>query len=769
LTDATPTLPERKACASCGKEFSGGEVTCSEDGTTLTLIRKDSLSGVVEDKYIITGALGGGGWGTVYKAEHILLKRPVAIKTLHQHMVASGTALKRFKQEALAGSKLDHPHILDVQDFGITPDGTPYIVMDFLEGKSLADTLQAGGYLEQQRAMKIFAQVSSALAHAHRHGVVHRDLKPGNIMLIEHDGVPDYVKIVDFGIAKILKDDENDTASQLTETGQLFGSPLYMSPEQCTGRDLDGRSDIYSLGCVMYRTLTGQPPFLVRDLPDCIYKHVNETPPDFVSLALGREISQVVEQIVFKTLEKDPLNRYQTMTEVEETIRGWLAAEGPSASGASVPAATGGQGQEYWASPTTTGNTTQPIPASTVATVKLAAGAAAEEATSAPGSTASSAGQSSTQLAATGTAEEASLPPTWLIGVLVASALVVLVPLCFMLSKSSELLGKSPKQQTHTATATTTANAQGGTAEPGSEDPSIGQGIELFHRGKYDEALRLFANAAPTSSNPKGNVEALLWEGKALNSLYRYSEAKQILLDYMKKSDDIGVNAARALNALARSCASMGQTDEAQGYLHRAEGVTSTLKGPDRLVHAATLLGLGEVALGQKKYTKAKGLLQESLSINQQYSGSELEKANILSDLGEVHQFLKEFNDARKCYTTALQIRQKWLGLSSPGMANSLMCLGSLDFQQNKLAESEKHFQQALSIDRQNLGESNLEVAMIEHCLGVLYQRQKNYQEALEYFYKALMTRTTLLGDNDQTVRITRNEYTSLLARAHRR
>jgi tetratricopeptide (TPR) repeat protein len=102
-------------------------------------------------------------------------------------------------------------------------------------------------------------------------------------------------------------------------------------------------------------------------------------------------------------------------------------------------------------------------------------------------------------------------------------------------------------------------------------------------------------------------------------------------------------------------------------------------------------------------------------------------------------------------------------------MANSLMCLGSLDFQQNKLAESEKHFQQALSIDRQNLGESNLEVAMIEHCLGVLYQRQKNYQEALEYFYKALMTRTTLLGDNDQTVRITRNEYTSLLARAHRR
>jgi tetratricopeptide (TPR) repeat protein len=178
---------------------------------------------------------------------------------------------------------------------------------------------------------------------------------------------------------------------------------------------------------------------------------------------------------------------------------------------------------------------------------------------------------------------------------------------------------------------------------------------------------------------------------------------------------------------------------------------------------------LGDVALSQKSYKKAKTLLQESLSISQQLGGTDLQKAQITNDLGEVHQYLKEYDAARQCYNTALSIRQRDLSASSPEIAYTWMCLGSLDFQQNKLDDAEKHLSLALSIDRQNLGENNLEVAMIEFCLGVLYERQHNYTQALQYYYKALTTRTALLGENDRLTVSTRNAYTKLLHQTKRK
>ncbi|MBX9770744.1 MAG: serine/threonine protein kinase, partial [Candidatus Obscuribacterales bacterium] len=239
---------------------------------------------VLADKYEILDVLGTGGMGVVYKARHLLMKRIVAIKMLHESLTANEVMRKRFEQEAQAISSLNHPNILTVYDFGITEDNKPYLVVEFLEGTSLEEVLNDEGAIDSSRVMHIFKQATSGLAQAHEKGIIHRDLKPGNIMLITVSEQPDFVKIVDFGIAKLVQESTEQNIG-LTATGEVFGSPLYMSPEQCRGRKLDNRSDIYSLGCVMYHSLSGKRPFNAQDLPECLYKQVHEEPPKFSEIA----------------------------------------------------------------------------------------------------------------------------------------------------------------------------------------------------------------------------------------------------------------------------------------------------------------------------------------------------------------------------------------------------------------------------------------------------------------------------------------------------
>ena len=765
-------LPERKACASCGKEFSGGEVTCSEDGTTLTPISKEGLSGVVADKYEIVCALGGGGWGTVYKARHILLKRMIAIKTLHPHMVASGTALKRFRQEALAGSQLDHSHILNVLDFGITEAGVPYIVMDFLEGQSLADTLQAGGFMEPRRAMQIFTQVASALAHAHRNGVVHRDLKPGNIMLIEHDGKPDYVKIVDFGIAKILHKDEDDDTSQLTETGQLFGSPLYMSPEQCTGKNLDGRSDIYSLGCVMYRTLTGLPPFQVKDLPDCIYKHVNIMPQRFDFVCPDRMIPPEVEQVVFKALEKDIDTRFQSMTELESAINNWLEGrpigieEDPGATARMTPeqmeaAKAGAVALQVVASASgAPGTATGQQPGA-----KPVAGENGDQAAAAP-LTKTEALQNWLETGSTDDKQK-SLDPhdishhsSFLVLALVATVVVVLVPIGYFMSSHTHkhpadssvapipVVSVNSSGGTNGLLESTVGTAKGGTPAPGSTDPLLKAGIDAFDNGHYKEALHNFSIAAQGSGANKPNVDALLWQGQALLAVCKYSEAKDVLRRFMDQSDAKGVNAVRGLNALAISCYWLRQFDQAQGFLDRAEDIGKKLTGPDRIAYAQTLRCLGMQSIIQKDYKTAKQRLQDALSLDSELGGPVLEKAKCDDALGDAHMALKEYSDANSCYNEALNIRKNILSSSSPEIAISLTKLGAVDYAQKNYHDAMKQFLGALSINQQNFPEKNADTAVIYGWLAAVSGEEKGIDHAIEYQRKVVETQKALYGDN---------------------
>lgn len=312
------TEQEKRACVLCGNQFPGNIDVCPNDGTLLTPLSAEPKPGdIFADRYEILSVLGDGGMGKVYKARHNLMKRIVAIKMLLPHFVQNAAALKRFQQEAQAASALNHPHILYVHDFGISKQGMPFLVMDYLEGESLAGLLAEEGRLDEKRAVPIFIQACSALAHAHQKGVIHRDIKPANIMLINYEGQSDYLKIVDFGIAKLL---QPDGAEQLTHTGEVFGSPLYMSPEQCRGKELDVRSDIYSLGCVLYRTVTGKPVFGGRDAMECMYRQVNDQPLPFSEVCPELDLSKKLEDAVMKAISKEPDDRYPSMSEFKDAL-----------------------------------------------------------------------------------------------------------------------------------------------------------------------------------------------------------------------------------------------------------------------------------------------------------------------------------------------------------------------------------------------------------------------------------------------------------------
>lgn len=318
----------KKACVVCGEEFDSEVEVCPTDGTKLTTLSSGLAPGVMlGDRYEIIEPLADGGMGSVYKAKHKFMNRIVAVKTLQPFMMASGTALKRFQQEAQAVSSMNHPNILNVFDFFISDEGQPYLIMDYLEGTNLESIRKSGEPVDLIRAMKIFVMVCSALAHAHERNIIHRDIKPSNIMLVNAEDGQEVVKVIDFGIAKVMADDP-DEALNLTATGDVFGSPLYMSPEQCRAKPLDARSDIYSLGCVIYATISGESPFKGMDPMECMFKQVNDNPAP-LSVACKCALPAGLEEAVAKAIEKDPEKRYQTMREFGEALANVLLEISP--------------------------------------------------------------------------------------------------------------------------------------------------------------------------------------------------------------------------------------------------------------------------------------------------------------------------------------------------------------------------------------------------------------------------------------------------------
>lgn len=306
----------QKVCLECNRQFTGIVAACPHDGTLLVNIMQDPLVGTtLSGKYEIQEVIGHGGMGVVYKARHALMERIVAIKMLQAQLISDSMSVKRFQQESKAASRISHPNVITIYDFGISPNGQPFIVMDYLQGTSLASIIKEEGQVGVERSIRIISQTCDALDHAHKQGVIHRDLKPTNIVLINYDEEKDFVKVVDFGVAKLMN--ASTEGQRLTQQGEVCGSPVYMSPEQCTGLDLDPRSDIYSMGIVIYETLTGKLPLLGKTMVDTMSKHISEMPPPFSVSRPDLYIPERLEQVIFKALAKDPNDRHQTMEELK--------------------------------------------------------------------------------------------------------------------------------------------------------------------------------------------------------------------------------------------------------------------------------------------------------------------------------------------------------------------------------------------------------------------------------------------------------------------
>jgi serine/threonine-protein kinase len=296
----------------------------------------DLAPGLIVDKYVVEDQLGRGGFATVYRVRHTVLGRPAALKVLHAHLVHSPQALKRLLREARAANRIRHPNIVDIYDFGDLPDGRPYFVMEWLEGRTLAEHLHLTGPFSLPQLLELAEELCDALAAAHQVGVVHRDLKAENVILLPA-GAGLRVKLIDFSIAKLLEGDGHAAASRLTESGVHLGTPICMAPEQIRGEPVDARTDIYGLGVLLYEMATGRPPFEGATDPDTEQLHLYAEPP----LASQQVAAAApIDTIIRRCLQKHPAERFPSVPEVLGALRRALG----ESDGGEPPQSTGAQG-----------------------------------------------------------------------------------------------------------------------------------------------------------------------------------------------------------------------------------------------------------------------------------------------------------------------------------------------------------------------------------------------------------------------------------------
>jgi serine/threonine protein kinase len=311
---------EARFCAACGKATSATEpVSYPHLKAPLELVGKE-----IAGRYRLLSKLGEGGMGAVYKAEQISLKRACAVKLLKADVASTELMLRRFDAEAKAVAALSHPNTVNIYDFGQDTDGTFFIAMEFVEGRSLRDVIHTESPLPIRRALAIASQVASSLADAHSHNIIHRDLKPDNVMLSVRGRQKDVVRVLDFGIAK-LRDEGRATQAAMTQAGDMLGTPQYMAPEQIRAEQIDGRTDVYALGCILYEMLTGRMPFEGATVLAILSKHLTETPVAPSQRRTDLQIPPHIDQLVMAAVAKDPNARPATMELFGEQLNALLA------------------------------------------------------------------------------------------------------------------------------------------------------------------------------------------------------------------------------------------------------------------------------------------------------------------------------------------------------------------------------------------------------------------------------------------------------------
>ncbi len=327
-----------RKCSQCGEMYEGAEMFCPVDGaklvsfgseadtldimdTDLDAYEDDSedayIGKVIQGRYKVLNKIGEGGMGVVYVAEHVEIEKKVALKVLRDDFSKRPEVVERFRQEARSASKIGHPHIVDVTDFGQLDDGGVFFVMEHLKGCGLNEICR-GEPVPLVRAVTIIEQIARALKAAHDMGIVHRDMKPENVFLVQREERQDFVKILDFGIAKIS--DRDNEGKRLTKTGMIFGTPEYMSPEQAAGKELDHRVDVYALGCIMFELFTGEVPYDGDSFMAILTKHMFETIPAIEEINPQTDVPESVRAVVYKAMAKETEDRYDDMDHLREDL-----------------------------------------------------------------------------------------------------------------------------------------------------------------------------------------------------------------------------------------------------------------------------------------------------------------------------------------------------------------------------------------------------------------------------------------------------------------
>ena len=310
-------MPGMSVCAECHKEFADTARFCPFCGAVATgaAAADPYVGSLVAGKFRIEKLLGQGGMGKVYLANHQVLDQKVVLKVLHREYAEDPDTVKRFQHEGRAASRLRHPNVIQVLDFGAMEDGTLFMAMEYLPGQDLSGIIQREFPLGDRRVARIGAQILSALSEAHAQNVIHRDLKPENVMVENRRGEPDFVKVLDFGIAKIT-----DAKTKLTQAGLVCGTPEYMSPEQARGADLDARSDLYSVGVIIYQMVTGLLPFESDTPIGFLMKHLTDPPMPPSQKQPEVEVPPDLEALIMKALSKNPADRFANAEEMREAL-----------------------------------------------------------------------------------------------------------------------------------------------------------------------------------------------------------------------------------------------------------------------------------------------------------------------------------------------------------------------------------------------------------------------------------------------------------------
>jgi eukaryotic-like serine/threonine-protein kinase len=769
-------------CPVCGESFLL-EDFCPRDGVKLKQAESDPMIGsYFAERFQIISKLGAGGMGSVYKAKHLLMDKVIALKVLEK---VDGESARRFQMEAKLACQLQHPNIINVSDFGISAEGQPYLVMDYLEGQSLGDVVLKEKTVKFKRALRIFLQACDALNYAHKRRLIHRDLKPGNLMLINDESGAEVVKLVDFGIAKQTQDETNSLA--LTRTGEVFGSPMYMSPEQCLGQKLDSRSDIYSLGCVMYEVVTGQTPFQATGLLEILNKHTTEDPLPFHQTNPHLQLVPAeFEKIVFTAMRRDLDKRYQTVLELWSDLQalesqltntaGSLSVNqsattaqpgGDNGHSANVqPARSDGQSAHVQpARPSIQpGRDEAPSPYSQSRTVPLTKKALA-------GGTAPP--NSAIKPKSAMKPQQSNKMPI----VLGSVVLIILGAAALFMVSTASHNSTSKTQITGTSKATKTPEDQAAPRWLRMKQ----EGDKEFKDGHINSSLALLkkAGAAAAANSVVENDPELIGLYKSLGRAYyeedRNKEAEQTLhkaLSICDKDDKLSgsAEAAEIKTILGSVLSSEGRFEEANRLFDRALAIGSANNGDDNTLSSNTLLARAGMHIKLKHSSEALADLNEALALrrasfspgdedslktNNKVSRKNEQEAiaRIENEIGRAYEIKGVLDQAKDAYSLGQQYAEKSVGTEHPLYADSLFGLASINFMRKHFEEASSQYKKAQVIRELSFGISNLRTAQVVACLGILKTAQGQYDDGIALLDEALRVRTELLGADNPEVK----------------